>query len=82
MVLASGSYSIVTGNARMQERPIGPLVDALRANGCTVDYMKTEGCPPLKLQGGGLPGGVIELDAELSSQYVSSILMAAPYATK
>lgn len=80
MVLASGGYSIVTGNKRMQERPIGPLVEALRANGCSIEYLKDDKCPPLKLQGGGLPGGNIELAAELSSQYVSSILMAAPFA--
>lgn len=72
---------ILTGNARMQERPIGPLVDALRENGSHIEYMNREGSLPLKIQAGkGLKGGRIELAATISSQYVSSILMCAPYA--
>lgn len=82
VTLAQGTYSIVTGNKRMKERPIKDLVDALRANGCTIDYMGTEGCPPLKVTGNGLPGGEIELAANISSQYVSSVLISAPYAKK
>lgn len=72
---------ILTGNARMQERPIGPLVDALRANGSSIEYLNKEGSLPLKIAAGrGLKGGRIELAATISSQYVSSILMCAPYA--
>lgn len=77
----SNDYTILTGNARMQERPIGPLVDALRANGSEIEYLNNQGSLPLKLQAGkGLKGGRIELAATISSQYVSSILMCAPYA--
>ncbi|SGZ54467.1 CIC11C00000003898 [Sungouiella intermedia] len=77
----SNDYTILTGNARMQERPIGPLVDALRANGSEIEYLNNEGSLPLKLQAGkGLRGGRLELAATISSQYVSSILMCAPYA--
>ncbi|KAG7192418.1 3-dehydroquinate dehydratase (3-dehydroquinase) [Scheffersomyces spartinae] len=78
---AQNDYVILTGNARMQERPIGPLVDALRSNGSDIDYLNREGSLPLKIKSGkGLKGGRIELGATISSQYVSSILMAAPYA--
>lgn len=79
----SGDTVILTGNSRMQERPIGPLVDALRANGSSIEYLNKEGSLPLKVQAGrGLVGGRIELAATISSQYVSSILMCAPYADK
>ncbi|GMM37433.1 pentafunctional protein [Saccharomycopsis crataegensis] len=75
-----GSRVILTGNARMQERPIGPLVDALRANGSSIKYLNREGSLPLDIASTGFQGGVIELKATVSSQYVSSILMCAPYA--
>jgi pentafunctional AROM polypeptide len=75
--------SILTGNARMKLRPIGALVDALRSNGVSIDYLGQENSLPLKVDAaGGLEGGTIELAATTSSQYVSSILMAAPYAKK
>lgn len=72
---------VLTGNARMKQRPIGALVDALRSNGNTVDYLEGKGCLPLRVPStSGLTGGKIELAATVSSQYVSSILMCAPYA--
>uniref|UniRef100_M4BYJ7 Pentafunctional AROM polypeptide n=1 Tax=Hyaloperonospora arabidopsidis (strain Emoy2) TaxID=559515 RepID=M4BYJ7_HYAAE len=71
---------IVTGNHRMKERPIAPLVDALRGNGCEVVYTESEGCPPLAIRGTGLRGGAVRLAAKVSSQYVSSVLISAPYA--
>lgn len=72
----------ITGNKRMKERPIGPLVDALTANGTAIAYRESTGCLPLSILGptGGLRGGKIELAATISSQYVSSILLCAPYA--
>ncbi|KAK7397590.1 3-dehydroquinate dehydratase (3-dehydroquinase) [Neonectria punicea] len=73
--------SILTGNARMKVRPIGALVDALRSNGVGIEYLGKENSLPLRVDAaGGFKGGVIELAATVSSQYVSSILMAAPYA--
>ncbi|KAI8916776.1 EPSP synthase-domain-containing protein [Powellomyces hirtus] len=74
--------AVVTGNPRMQQRPIGPLVDALRNNGVNVEYRGKEGSLPLEIKpnGSGLPGGLIKLSASVSSQYVSSILISAPYA--
>lgn len=72
---------ILTGNARMQERPIGPLVDSLRENGTRVEYLNKEKSLPLKIDtDSSFKGGRIELAATVSSQYVSSILMCAPYA--
>lgn len=76
-------HSVLTGNQRMKLRPIGPLVDALIANGAAVKYLEKEGCLPLHIgASAGFEGGDIELAATVSSQYVSSILMCAPYAKK
>ena len=73
---------VLTGNARMQERPIGDLVDALKRCGNHITYMNAPGCLPLHMTGNGtgLRGGVVHLAANISSQYVSSILLSAPYA--
>lgn len=73
--------TVVTGNARMKQRPVGPLVDALRLNGSAIQYKESEGCLPLAIAPGGLQGGKIQLAASVSSQYVSSILLCAPYAS-
>lgn len=74
---------VLTGNSHMKVRPIGPLVDALRTNGVSIEYLEQEKSLPLRIgASGGFEGGVIELAATVSSQYVSSILMAAPYAKK
>ena len=72
--------TVITGNARMKQRPIAPLVDALRSNGSSIAYKESEGCLPLAISPGGLKGGKIRLAASVSSQYVSSILLCAPYA--
>lgn len=64
----------------MKQRPIGPLVDALRANGSSVEYLESQGCLPLRIAPAGLKGSRIQLAASVSSQYVSSILLCAPYA--
>ncbi|KAH6713645.1 Shikimate dehydrogenase [Leptodontidium sp. MPI-SDFR-AT-0119] len=75
--------TILTGNARMKVRPIGPLVDSLRANGVAIKYLEKEHSLPLEVPAsGGFAGGEIELAATVSSQYVSSLLMCAPYAKK
>ncbi|KAL1297789.1 hypothetical protein AAFC00_006325 [Neodothiora populina] len=80
---SSVNHTVLTGNARMQERPQGPLVDALRSNGVDIEYIGKPGSRSLPLRiaaAGGFKGGDIELTAKVSSQYVSSILMCAPYA--
>lgn len=77
--LAKGPVEI-DGDPRMRERPIEDLVSALVALGAKIDVLGTGGCPPLRIAGGGLAGGGIEIDASRSSQYVSAVLIAAPYA--
>jgi len=67
---------VVDGDPHMRKRPIRPLVDALRRLG--VDASADSGCPPVTIHGrGALAGGRVEIDAGLSSQYVSALLMAA-----
>jgi len=70
---------ILTGSARMQERPIGPLAKALTTLGGTVDFLGNPGYPPIKVSG-RMVGGPVTIDGSMSSQFISSILMAAPYA--
>jgi 3-phosphoshikimate 1-carboxyvinyltransferase len=79
--LAAGPV-VIDGNARMRERPIVHLVDGLRSLGVEVEMLGRDGCPPIRVAGGGLPGGPGEIDASESSQYVSALLLAAPYAEK
>ena len=79
--LAEGPVSL-DGDPRMRERPIGDLADALRALGADLEFEGSGECPPLTVRGGGLAGGHIEMDARKSSQYVSAVLLAAPYAQR
>jgi pentafunctional AROM polypeptide len=81
LVTGDATHTIVTGNERMKKRPIGPLVEALHAVASQIDYLGSSGSLPLRIQSNrGLRGGDIEVAATISSQYVSSILMCAPYA--
>jgi 3-phosphoshikimate 1-carboxyvinyltransferase len=79
--LAAGP-AIVDGIARMRERPIQDLVDALRGLGADCEAESPGGCPPVRVAGGGLRGGRVAIDARRSSQYVSGVLLAAPYAER
>ncbi|KAJ7267449.1 Shikimate dehydrogenase [Mycena rebaudengoi] len=79
---AKDETTVITGNARMKQRPIGPLVDALRANGSSIEFIEGKGCLPLSIAPQGLKGGTIQLAASVSSQYVSSVLLCAPYAAE
>ena len=69
---------IVTGSERMKQRPIAELVNALRELGATISYMEKDGYPPLKVTGGKLYGGRIEIDGSISSQFISALLLIAP----
>jgi 3-phosphoshikimate 1-carboxyvinyltransferase len=69
---------ILTGSHRMKQRPIGPLVTALRQLGTEVEYMEMDGCPPLKIRGGKIKGGSIEIDGGISSQFISALMMVGP----
>jgi 3-phosphoshikimate 1-carboxyvinyltransferase len=73
---------VVDGNARMRERPIADLVDALRELGARVTPLGENDCPPVRVEGGGLPGGPALIDASRSSQYVSAVAQVAPYAER
>ena len=65
---------------RMRERPIAPLVDALRTLGASIEYLDSKGYPRVRVTGGRLEGGVVEVPGELSSQYISSLLLVTPLA--
>lgn len=80
LCLGQGEY-VLTGEARMFERPIGSLVDALQQAGAQVTYLKDENYPPLKISGSGLKGGHIKIDGSVSSQFLTAFLMAAPMAS-
>ena len=69
---------IITGSERMCHRPIGVLVEALRSLGAKIEYIGEEGYPPLRIQSSPLRGGQLTLPGNVSSQYVSALLMIAP----
>ncbi|MCI9284990.1 MAG: 3-phosphoshikimate 1-carboxyvinyltransferase [Muribaculaceae bacterium] len=73
-----GHSVVIDGSERMRRRPIGVLVDALRALGADISYEGEEGYPPLRINGRRLAGGGIEMDASVSSQYVSALMIIAP----
>jgi len=68
----------LTGSERMQQRPIGDLVNALRQLGAEISYLQKENFPPLKIIGGKLHGDFVPVNANISSQFVSALLMIAP----
>lgn len=71
---------VLTGSERMQERPIGPLVEALRQMGAEIDYLGKEGCPPLYIFGRNAHFGASEIAirGDISSQFISALLLIAP----
>lgn len=69
---------IITGTERMRHRPISILVDALRVLGADIEYTENEGFPPLRIKGKTLRGGNIVLPGNVSSQYISAMLMIGP----
>ena len=73
-----GAKKILTGSKRMQERPIKILVDALRAIGADTEYVKNEGYPPLRISGKKITIDSVELAANVSSQYITSLMLIAP----
>ena len=76
---ADARWTIDAGH-RMRERPMRPLLDALRNQGARIEYLGQEGHYPFALYGGGLAGGEVALSGSISSQFVSGLLIAAPYA--
>lgn len=74
----SGEFNL-TGEPRMYERPIGDLVDSLRSCGATIDYIGNAGYPPLHITANGLLGGQVNIKGNISSQFLTAMLMAAPF---
>ena len=77
LALSEGEFSL-TGEARMKERPIGPLVDTLKSLGADIEYLENEGFPPLAIKGKTLSKNEVSIDGSLSSQYITAILLASP----
>lgn len=73
-----GKKVILTGSERMQERPIGVLVDALRRLGAKIEYVNKEGYPPLEITGADLQEDHVSIKANVSSQYISALMLIAP----
>lgn len=77
--LGKGTFRL-DGNTRMRERPIGDLLSALEPLGVKTRCETNPGCPPIVIEARGMAGGATQLDVQKSSQFLSALLMAAPYA--
>ncbi len=73
-----GKEVVLTGSQRMTERPIKVLVEALQSLGADISYVKNEGYPPIKIKGKTLEKHKVSLPADISSQYISALLLTAP----
>ncbi len=78
LAVQEGSEVVLTGSERMKERPIKILVDALKQLGASITYEEKEGYPPLRIKGNLLQKDEVTLKANISSQYISSLLLIAP----
>ena len=79
---ATNGEHTITGTERMKNRPIGILVDALRYIGADIEYAGKAGYPPLHIKGHPLEGGHLEVVGNISSQYISALLMIGPFIFK
>lgn len=77
LTVTRGHYLLI-GNERMQKRPVGALVDSLRANGAEIEYLDEPGYPPLLLRGRTISGSRMTVDSTVSSQFLTSLLLLAP----
>ncbi len=73
---------ILLGTKRLMERPIDEVISGLKQLGCKIDYLEKEGFPPIKVYGGGIPGGQASIRGSKTSQYFSSIVISSAYAKK
>lgn len=78
LAVKKGEEHVLTGTERMKHRPIGILVDALHFLGADIEYVGEEGFPPLRIRGRQLEGGLLEVPGNISSQYISALLMIGP----
>lgn len=74
----AGRDVLLTGSERMKQRPIAPLVEALRQLGARIDYAGAEGFPPLRIRGRALAGGRCEMDGSVSSQFITALMLISP----
>jgi len=79
LCLGEGEFTL-TGEPRMYERPIGDLIDALLPLGASVEYLGNKDFPPLKIKATGINGGEVKIKGNISSQFLTALLMAAPMA--
>ncbi len=79
LCLGSGVYSL-RGEPRMHERPIKDLVNALRHLGARIEYLQNEGYPPLRIEAEGMAGGEVSVRGNISSQFLTALLLSAPLA--
>ncbi|MGE5329593.1 MAG: 3-phosphoshikimate 1-carboxyvinyltransferase [Deltaproteobacteria bacterium] len=77
---AAGCEVELTGIERMKERPIGELAEALKALGAEIAFKEKEGFPPIRIKSNGLEGGKVSIRGDISSQFITSLLLSAPYA--
>ena len=82
LAVKDGEQHVLTGTERMKHRPISVLVDALRLMGADIQYVGEEGFPPLRIKGKRLEGGLLEVPGDISSQYISALLMIGPALSK
>ena len=78
LAVKEGEEHVLTGTERMRHRPIAILVDALRRLGAQIEYAGEEGYPPLRIKGHELEGGLLEVAGNISSQFISSLLLIGP----
>ena len=81
VALGRGTF-VIDGSAAMRKRPIQPLLDGLRALGVDAESLEATGCPPVVVRAKGIAGGRARVRGDVSSQYLSALLMAAPYAAR
>jgi 3-phosphoshikimate 1-carboxyvinyltransferase len=77
--IQEGREVLLKGSERLHQRPIKPLVDTLQDLGADIQYLEKAGYPPLKIKGKKLKGSSLGIDASLSSQFVTALLLIAPY---
>lgn len=73
--IQEGEVKILTGSSRMKQRPIGPLVEALRELGAQIEYLENEGYPPLKITGRKIQKSKVRIVSDISSQYITSLML-------
>jgi 3-phosphoshikimate 1-carboxyvinyltransferase len=81
LLAVSEGEHVITGTERMKHRPIKVLVDALRTLGADIEYVGEEGFPPLRIRGRRLRGGDVSIPGDVSSQYISALLMVGAHMT-